>query len=156
MFLFPRCHFHCLQRKYSQEYQAVKKTQFFTTELTQYPCVCVCVCVVSRTVALTARRLLPRLWAADDSVVKTKRIKKYSNLHKVTACQGLNVFYVRCWFWNISQHWWSEFSRFRPAVHLHSSFGKGKDRRRIGYEGPQAQYSSTLSLTSALNGEVGG
>ena len=147
--LFPRCHFHCLQRKYSQEYQAVKQNTILYNRT--HP-----VCVVRRTVALTARRLLPRLWAADDSVVKTKRIQKYSNLHKVTACQGLNAFYVRCWFWNISQHWWSEFSRFRLAVHLHSSFGKGKDRRRIGHEGPQVQYRSTLSLTSALNEEVGG
>ena len=38
------------------------------------------------------------------------------------------------------------------------SKGKGKDHPRTGHEGPEGEYmySSTISLTSALNGGVGG
>ena len=48
---------------------------------------------------------------------------------------------------------------FPPTEYYKTHFkGKGKDHPRTGHEGPEGEqmYSSTLSLTSALDGGVDG
>jgi len=98
----------------------------------------------SRTEGVTVQILLQHVKVAKGPQEVAVRRRLYPGEER-TAVLGS----ARCVFWNVSLGY-----RFTTQIIKHG--GKGKVHPRTGHEGPEVEqrYSSTLSLTSLLEGWV--